>query len=90
MENKKNIEPKQLDVFEDFGPQKNKEERTLEDIKNASKSLKPEVLNSIVFKDGKYLIEGIDADKWIKKDRKFNGEDSEDTEEDKSPWYNKI
>ncbi|MCX6755444.1 MAG: hypothetical protein NT068_02810 [Candidatus Nomurabacteria bacterium] len=84
MKNEVPKDPNQLDAFKDFGPQKDKEGRTLEDIKNATKSLKPEVLNSIVFKDGKYLIEGIDADEWIATDRRLNGEDPS------APWYKNI
>lgn len=43
--------------------------RTLDQIKKESRSLKEEVLQSIVFKNGEFYIQGIPADDWIAKDR---------------------
>ena len=72
----KNIgNPNQLDAFKDLPqqmPEKDSLGRTREDIEKASKSLKKEILNSIEFKNGKWFIEGMDADIWISADEELN------------------
>jgi hypothetical protein len=63
----------QLDMFNPEPmpnpPRLDSKGRSFEDLKKASKSLKPEVINSIELKDGKWYIEGKLADKWIQNDR---------------------
>lgn len=62
----KNIEIKnQLDAFRDLPPEMDSLGRTREDIEKATKDTRPEVLNSITFKNGKFKIGEMDADDYI-------------------------
>lgn len=86
MKGKQFNNPNQLDAFRDFDAiksnsveeLKDSQGRTRKNIEDASKSLKPEVLNSITFKNGQWYIEGKLADEWISEDEDLFTKDSKE------------
>ncbi|MFZ3015729.1 MAG: hypothetical protein WA101_01845 [Minisyncoccia bacterium] len=57
--------------------EKDSKRRTRSDIIIESRSLKKDVIDSIVYKNGEYYIEGKLADDWISQDRDLHGKDSD-------------